>query len=386
MTKKWKKENDMKKSLLLSVLLLFFTSFLKAEDVKGFFDIFSFNKEQNKPFNPKGIGNVYLSKEVREQLLSCDSSNRSWSKNFKTLCEDIKSGKVVTSYKLAMNVTDECLAMLSNKKSDNATKAAFLKYKNALCSGEAAIDASDTKYCHSDKTKCEEQFYKLFLCKLFVSDFLKVCGDEFIKGDLGVSGDVFIDGRLFLDGIELTGTCTTGPQGPQGLMGPIGPQGLQGDPGLQGPQGEVGPMGPMGPQGTGGVYEYAYIYNVSDQEVSLEADVLFDTNGVMTSGIMHAPGTAQINVANSGTYKITFSVSGNKQNELTIFLNGAAVLGTTYKANSNNQQNTGIALLYISVGDVLTLRNQTSSGMTTISLSADLQNCVNASIILEKIQ
>jgi hypothetical protein len=59
-------------------------------------------------------------------------------------------------------------------------------------------------------------------------------------------------------------------------------------------------------------------------------DVNFDTNGVLTSGITHVAGTAGITLANSGTYKVTFSLSDTEPNQMALFVNGALVLGTIY--------------------------------------------------------
>ena len=44
-------------------------------------------------------------------------------------------------------------------------------------------------------------------------------------------------------------------------------------------------MDATGPAGTNGLSQYAYVYNLAAQIVAIDADVTFDTNGVMTSGI-----------------------------------------------------------------------------------------------------
>ncbi len=87
-------------------------------------------------------------------------------------------------------------------------------------------------------------------------------------------------------------TGATGPQGPAGETGATGPQGPAGGTGATGPQGPAGGTGATGPQGpAGGLSEYAYIYNLDAQVVPLETDVNFSTNGFLTPGISHAPGS-----------------------------------------------------------------------------------------------
>ena len=100
--------------------------------------------------------------------------------------------------------------------------------------------------------------------------------------------------------------CPPGPPGPQGIQGPA--EDLR---------------EPAGPQGAaGGLSDYGYIYNLAAQVVALEADVLFSTNGFLTAGILHAPGTSQIQIINDGIYEVTFSVLGTEPNQFGLFLNG----------------------------------------------------------------
>ncbi|MEH7110172.1 collagen-like protein, partial [Bacillus sp. JJ1764] len=71
----------------------------------------------------------------------------------------------------------------------------------------------------------------------------------------------------------------------------------------------------------GGLSQYGYIYNLGAQVVPIEADVIFDSNGIITPGITHAPGTSQILVTTPGDYEVTFSVSGVEPNQFSLFLN-----------------------------------------------------------------
>lgn len=52
----------------------------------------------------------------------------------------------------------------------------------------------------------------------------------------------------------------------------------------------------------------------------IEADVNFSTNGLLTAGITHAPGSPMILITNEGIYEDTFSVSGTEPNRFALFI------------------------------------------------------------------
>ncbi|MEW9674289.1 collagen-like protein [Ammoniphilus sp. 3BR4] len=146
-----------------------------------------------------------------------------------------------------------------------------------------------------------------------------------------------------------------------------------------------GPPGPPGP--AGGLSEFAYIYNLSEQVVALEEDVIFDSNGLLTAGILHLPGSDSIQIVNAGTYEVTFSVSGTEESQFALFLNETTLVpGTIYASGAGTQQNNGQAIFTIEAGDVLTLRNHSSNaavGLTTPI--GGTQANVNASIVIKKL-
>jgi hypothetical protein len=132
--------------------------------------------------------------------------------------------------------------------------------------------------------------------------------------------------------------------------------------------------------------QYAYIYNLGLETVAVEADIAFDSNGVMTPGISHTPGNAGIGIVEAGTYEVTFSVSGTEPSQIAIFLNGTLVPGTIYGSGAGTQQNTGQALVVVPAGAVLTIRNHTSSA--AVGLAAPIGGTgvsSNASVVIEKL-
>ncbi|MEY2428888.1 MAG: hypothetical protein QOJ40_1773, partial [Verrucomicrobiota bacterium] len=136
----------------------------------------------------------------------------------------------------------------------------------------------------------------------------------------------------------------------------------------------------------GGSPQYGYVYNVSAETVAIEADVIFDSNGILTSGITHAPGNAGIAFTIAGNYKVTFSISGVEPGQFGLFLNGAAVAGTIYGSGAGTQPSTGQAIITIAANDVLTLRNHSSAAAVGLqTLAGGTQGNVNASVLLQKL-
>jgi hypothetical protein len=121
--------------------------------------------------------------------------------------------------------------------------------------------------------------------------------------------------------------------------------------------------------------------------VAIEADVPFDSNGPMTPGIVHAPGGTQITLVHSGTYRISFSLSGTEPNQMALFVNGAVVPGAVYGSGAGTQQNSGEATVDIADGDVLTLRNHSSAAAVGLaSVIGGTRANVNASVSIEKLR
>jgi hypothetical protein len=184
----------------------------------------------------------------------------------------------------------------------------------------------------------------------------------------------------------------TGPAGPAGRTGRAGAPGLPGTAGTHGPGGSVGavgpqgPIGPTGPAGTSGLSQYAYVYNTAGETVALEAAVTFDSNGLMTAGVTHAIGGSGITLVNAGVYKISFSVSASEPSQISLFIDGVVVVGTTYGSGAGTQQNTGQVMLAIAAGDVLTVRNHSSAAAIGLAaLIGGTQATANASVTIEKL-
>ncbi len=132
--------------------------------------------------------------------------------------------------------------------------------------------------------------------------------------------------------------------------------------------------------------EIAYIYNLTPTIIFFEEDIPFDTNGSLTGGFIHIPGSTDITIINTGMYKVNFSVSGVEPNQFTLFLNGIPLPGSTYGSAAGTQQNNGQVVFFASAFDILTLRNHSSSSAVTLSSAiGGMESSVNSSIIIQKL-
>ncbi|TQR14184.1 collagen-like triple helix repeat-containing protein [Psychrobacillus soli] len=182
-----------------------------------------------------------------------------------------------------------------------------------------------------------------------------------------------------------------GLEGPPGIQGPPGERGERGPrgfTGLEGPPGKKGAQGPPGVDGTtGGIAEFAYIYNIGEQRIHQEEDISFDSNGIITQGISHTAGKSKITIKYSGIYEIIYHVTGKQSNQLTLFANGIEATNTTFGADDGNAQNLGIQILQLEANTELTLRNHTSqtSHLDLLVNAGGTQTGVNAVITIKKL-
>jgi hypothetical protein len=178
---------------------------------------------------------------------------------------------------------------------------------------------------------------------------------------------------------------TGGSQGPAGPAGPTGHTGVTGARGASGPTGPEGATGPQGSTGPAGQPDFAYIYNAGAETVAVEADVTFSSNGPL-AGFTHITGASAIGVEATGTYLVKFSVTGTQAGQFTLMDNGVAVAGTTYGTGAGLQQDGGEAIVALTAGDALTLRNHTSSTTVTLeTLAGGSQVNVNASVVIQEL-
>ncbi|WP_298471271.1 collagen-like protein [uncultured Psychrobacillus sp.] len=125
---------------------------------------------------------------------------------------------------------------------------------------------------------------------------------------------------------------------------------------------------------------------MATQPGALGADVAFDTNGLLTSGITHTAGEEGITVTTPGDYEITFFTTTNEPSQFELFVNDTAIPGTLYGSGSGVVQNNGFVIVTLAAGDVITLRNSSSTpGTVTLTPTGGTGTNVNASITIKKL-
>jgi hypothetical protein len=180
---------------------------------------------------------------------------------------------------------------------------------------------------------------------------------------LGVNNDLYINTSTANYYLKVAGNWAL-----QGNL--TGPQGIQG---VQGPAGTVTP-------------EYAYIYNVSGQFITLGNAVTFDSNGPISSGITHNPGSSFIFINVSGNYKIEFSGTATQTSQFSVYRNGVSVPGSRYGTPTAGTQNHGAVIVAIIAGDVIQLNNTGSSGHLNLTANTGgTLSAVNASVLITKL-
>jgi hypothetical protein len=186
--------------------------------------------------------------------------------------------------------------------------------------------------------------------------------------------------------IVLASSGPTGATGPTGaasmVAGPTGPAGA--------PSMVAGPAGPTGAIGaTGGtVSGYGHFYNISPQVVPPEWDMTFESIGA-ASGILLNSGTGQITVTAAGVYSVAFLVSGSGQSQFALTDNGVILPATAYSSGYGTGQYTGQAIVPLSAGDIITLRNPSYSLIGVSQLNGgDIQPLLslNSSILIVRLQ
>jgi hypothetical protein len=130
---------------------------------------------------------------------------------------------------------------------------------------------------------------------------------------------------------------------------------------------------------------YAYIYDTSGATVAPNTNVSFNADGPTTADITHTAGSSQIVLAAAGAYKVSFSVSADVVNEIAVFVNGAAIPGSTFASAGSGRPNIGQMVVVAAGGDVLTIRNLHPGAGIVLENSGDGSVLTDASVLIERL-
>ena len=196
------------------------------------------------------------------------------------------------------------------------------------------------------------------------------------KGDKGAPGDTGSEGPIGVQGL----TGAEGPQGPKGDTGAIGPQGPIG------PKGDTGATGPQGPSanflGNNDSASSAQRATSSDATVAGGADIPFSGPTSTGSGITHVTAATGFTIADAGRYRITATVNttSGAGAAIAVAVNGTVRAASNVSILATAGQTVSDCMLPLAAGDVLTVRNNSSTPFTT-----DLFPGVGASLVIERI-
>ena len=126
-------------------------------------------------------------------------------------------------------------------------------------------------------------------------------------------------------------------------------------------------------------------FNTDPQVVAVDGDVSFSNNGL--GGAVTHPLSSPVMIMNtSGTFEIDFSVTAVEPNQFGIYVNSLPIASSVYGSGAGTQQNDGTTIVSLSVGDVVALRNpSTSSAITLQTLAGGTETNVNAAITFRRL-
>lgn len=138
--------------------------------------------------------------------------------------------------------------------------------------------------------------------------------------------------------------------------------------------------------------EYGYFYNLEvSSTVAIGAAFPFDTDGPISAGFAHTASpvpavSSPITILNAGIYKVDFTVTVAEARQIALYLNGAVVDSTIYGQATGTAVTTGVAIIEVAAGDVLTLRNHLSAAaLTLVTPSGGTESNTTNSLTILKI-
>lgn len=137
---------------------------------------------------------------------------------------------------------------------------------------------------------------------------------------------------------------------------------------------------------------YAYVYNTAAEILPDGADVIFDTNGVISGNISHIINTASIFIPNSGDYKIEFLTTSTTNSQFSVVVDDTTIVsGSTYGVallstlGFAHQEQGQVIITVPNGGSTITLRNISGSNITLDVNNGGTSIDCNASIMITQL-
>jgi Collagen triple helix repeat (20 copies) len=219
-----------------------------------------------------------------------------------------------------------------------------------------------------------------------------VTGPAGVTGASGPAGPSGVTGATGATGAAGV-TGVTGAAGPTGAAGAAGVTGASGPAGPTGATGATGAAGPTGATGaTGGSLGFAEFFALAPPDnaatVAPGDPVDFPEDGpVSTSGTITRTGPSSFNLADIGTYQVSFEVSVDEAGQLVLQLNGADLAYTVVGRATGTSEIVGEAYVSVTViNSILDVANPAGNPTAlTITPLAGGTRPVSSTLLIQQI-
>ena len=199
-------------------------------------------------------------------------------------------------------------------------------------------------------------------------------GQQGTMGEMGLTGPTGQTGNVGETG-------PTGPIGATGSIGATGQMGTVGDVGPTGPTGTIGYTGPTGPSGntfiTNGLIYQSFVtaYSLSEQTLSLDEPIIFDTHSVIFGECLHEENTSDLWFWNQGNYMVSMNICSTERGQFSVIKNLNTVIpGGTVGINIGSAQTNITFLMLIEDTDLTepipTLLNKNGCRIQVVNTSS----------------
>lgn len=318
------------------------------------------------------ISFVYLPANICDSLSVVSSLCTHGCEQLRTVCTLIAQGFKIVQHDECVRAIAQSIDLLRSNKSMMPESMwtdhiqMLLTYQQDLIANNMAITVDRSRRC---KVYCS-----LNACTLSIAGSLTVCDPIRVPNFTRIPGATGPTGATGAGGL----IGPVGAVGPTGFTGFTGNTGLTGNIGITGNTGATGATGVTGNTGAPGVNfatsVWGYAWNNSAQ-VIIDGDSVGFNNfpvAVNTGVIFFGVNNSQFSVFVAGTYKITFSITGDINSSFRIFNSNPAVLafvpGSLYAADNarSGNQNFGQVIVTLTPADILQIVNSSNATVTLV--------------------
>ena len=281
-----------------------------------------------------GTGIIYLSKDFKNALHQVQEINcqYSWSKDFYSLEQYLKSGADFAQEELVSHVIEECFAMLDATSPDGSKLIEiFLRFKEEISSDYDVDNQFDGDFA-------ENRCYKIDI------------DIPLVNGPMGSEDNSTVPTRKHHCCPRIC--CKQGPTG------------------ITGATGVTGVTGATGASGFGFLTRFGNFWatiTTTGTTVALDAEVEFPSSGPTVGIAYNVASSSEFVLPAIGIYEVNWQVLVDEEGQLALYLNGLLLAQTTVGRRTGSCQIVGSALISTSVANsILSIRNPGPAPLTIV--------------------